>query len=157
VKLVAPPDGHRHLRDERQQPARLLGVVAQAARAVDRFGDVRDHAAAPAAELVAEDPEAPGEAAADGALRDDAALGPVTLAQRRGLDHEPPFGQANLERRVVELARRPAADSGRERLVDLPVEPHRVTARAEREPVEVDRSAHRVPYHRARRALMHRG
>ncbi len=65
--------------DELEEPAGNVRIRRQPARALDRLVGVRDDAAAPAAELVPEDPEARRAAAADGALRDDAALGAATV------------------------------------------------------------------------------
>src|SRR5919106_3078983 len=64
-QLVATPDRPRNLRNELQDPARDLRIVSQAPRALDRFVDVRDNSATPAAHLVAEDPEMTRPAATD--------------------------------------------------------------------------------------------
>ena len=63
---------------------------------------------------------------------------PVVVAHGRLLDDEPPFRHAHHERRVVEIARRPALGTRCHSLVDTPVQPHGVPTGAEREPVELD-------------------
>ena len=65
-----------------EQPSRDHGVVGQPARAVHRLGDVRDDAAPLAPHLVAEDPPAAQQAAADGAARDHARAAPRRRAAR---------------------------------------------------------------------------
>jgi hypothetical protein len=77
VQLVTTPDRRRHLRHELEQPPRAVGIGAEAARALDRLGEVGDHAIAPAAHLVTEEPEPACRACADRAFGDDAALGAV--------------------------------------------------------------------------------
>jgi hypothetical protein len=53
------------------------------------------------------------------------------------LDHDRSFGEFDLERGVVELARRPALPAHGQRFADTSVEPDEVLARAERQPVQV--------------------
>ena len=106
-------------------------------RALDRLRDVGDDAVAPAADLVAEEAEAPGCSCADRTLGDDAPL--ATLApSRRLLDHEPPFRHLHFEGRVVELRAVPVLQPRRDRLEDKAIQTNGVTARAERQPIPVD-------------------
>jgi hypothetical protein len=58
--------------------------------ALDCLADIRDHSVAPAAHLVAEDPEAPCKAASDRAFCNNAPATSVVVANRCLLDHEPP-------------------------------------------------------------------
>jgi hypothetical protein len=115
-------------------------LLAQTSRAFNGLGDVGNDALAPAADLVAEEPEAPEGTCADGTLGDDAVLRSLT-PRRRLLDHEPALRQVDLQGRVVEIAAIAVLESGREPFEDLPVQPNGVAARAERQPVELD--AHR--------------
>ena len=71
AEFVASPDGRRHLRHELEDPAGAIRVVAQAERTRDRLGDIGDDAVAPAADLVAKEPEAPRRARADRTSCDD--------------------------------------------------------------------------------------
>jgi hypothetical protein len=73
--------------------------------ALNCLADIGDNSLAPAAHLVAEDPEAPSPAATDRTLRDDSTLGSVAIADRCLLYHEPPLRHTHLERRVVQVAR----------------------------------------------------
>ena len=114
-------------------------IRAQANRAFDGLGDVGYDAVAPAAHLVAEEPQTPGPAIADGASSDDSALGAVAVRDRCLLDHEASLRHAHLERGVVEVADRVDGGSTPSRLEDAAVEADEVSARAERQPVEVDR------------------
>ena len=105
AELVASPDGRRHLRHELEEPPCAVGIVAQAARALDRLGDVRDDTVAPASDLVAEDPEAGLlDALPTGPSGDDAHARQGRPADRRLLDHVPGLRHAHLERGVVEVA-----------------------------------------------------
>jgi hypothetical protein len=70
--------------------------------------------------------------AADGTFGDDAPLAAVVVGHGCLLDDEPTSRNLNLERGVVEVAARPAAQPRRDELVDAPVETYRVTARTER-------------------------
>jgi hypothetical protein len=72
------------------------------------------------------------------ALGDDAPLLAAPVVDRRLLDHERSLRDFDLQRGVVEVARRPPLEPRCNRLEDASVQPHRVAARAEREPVEVD-------------------
>jgi hypothetical protein len=103
-------------------------VVRQSLRAVDRLGDVWDHPSAPASVLVAEDPQRSSQAAADGALGDDAAQGPVSVRDRRHLDHELSLRHSDFKPRVVEVTGRSLLQPRRQRLEDPPVQPHGMTA-----------------------------
>jgi hypothetical protein len=116
----------------REKLTGLIRVVGQAAWALHGLGDVGDDAVAPAAQLVAEDPQSSRPAAADSAFADDATVGAVAVADRRRLDHEPTLRHAHLKRRVVEIASGPPRQPRRNRLVDLSVQPYRVTARTQR-------------------------
>jgi hypothetical protein len=120
-------------------PSQIL-VIRQSPRALDCLVGVRDGSATPAPHLVPEDPKASRPAASDRTFGDDATLGAVVVGRRRLLDHIARLRYANLERRVVEVARRASLDPSCDRLEDSPVQPNRVAAGAEREPVEVDPS-----------------
>ena len=107
-------------------------------RASDCLGDVWDDPITPAANLVPKDPKAPCPTRSDCAFRNDTPLGPVGIANRGLLDHEPSLRHVDDERRVIEIAGRTASQSCCNCLVDAAVEPHRMTTRAERQPVEID-------------------
>jgi len=124
--------------DELEEPAGNVRIRRQLPGALDRLVGVRDDAAAPAAELVPEDPEAGCAAAADSALGNDAALGTATVPHRSLLDHVGAFRQLQAESSVVEGKRVPPLEPRDHPLVDAPVQPHRVPAGAERQPVELD-------------------
>jgi hypothetical protein len=104
----------------------------------DCFVDVRNDSSTPAAHLVAEDPDPSRPAASDGSFGNNATLGSVAVADRRLLDHEPARRRTHFECSVVEVAGRPPFEPSRYSLEDAPVQPHRVAAGAEREPVQVD-------------------
>ena len=57
AQLVAAPDGPGHARDQLEDAAGDVGVGGEPSRAADRPLEVGDRAPAPAAELVAEEPE----------------------------------------------------------------------------------------------------
>jgi hypothetical protein len=81
VELVAAPDGGRRLRHELEHAPGDGRVAAQPARALDRLADVGDRAAAPAPDLVAEQPKTPERAKADGPAGDDATLAVLGAAE----------------------------------------------------------------------------
>jgi hypothetical protein len=138
VELVASPDGCRHRGHEVEDPLREQRVVRHPLWALHGFADVRDHAAAPAADLVAKDAQRTSPAAPDRTLGHDASQSAVPSEDRAHLDHEAASQNAHLERRVVKIAWRPPLDSSRDRLEHPAVEAHRTTTGAERKPVEVD-------------------
>jgi hypothetical protein len=90
-------------------------------------GDVGDDTVTPTANLVPEDPKTPSPALSDCAFGDDASLPTVRIGNRSLLDHEPSLRYVHLERGVIEVAGRPPPDPRRNRLVDAPVQPHRMT------------------------------
>ena len=112
--------------------------------ALDCFGDVGYDTVAPAAQLIAEDPQMPGPAASDRASGDDVAFGAVVVRDWRLFDHEASLRHAHLERGVVEVARGSMPEQRRSGLVDAPVDCHGMSARAERQPVQVDGDILRV-------------
>jgi hypothetical protein len=61
------------MRSPIQHSLRQIRVVCQPLRALDRLVDVRDDSPAPAAHLVAENPETVDPAASDGTFGNDAA------------------------------------------------------------------------------------
>ena len=89
--LVATPDERRHGGYEIEEALRRERVSCQSPWAFDRFTDIRDHAVAPATDLVTKDPEASGPAASDRALDYDASRctrcrrGPAPARSRTGL------------------------------------------------------------------------
>ncbi len=105
----------------------------------DRLVRIGDGASAPSTDLVAEQPEPSRPSRPDRALGDDATLSSALVWDRRGLDDEPAVGDAHLQGGVEESAPRAMLDEGFDRLVDLPVQADHVAARAQRDPVEVDR------------------
>jgi hypothetical protein len=100
-----------------EQPPCAFGIVAQALRALDRLGNIRNDAVAPAAHLVAEEAQAAGCACADRASGDDAALAAFAPC-RRLLDHESSLGHVYFERRVVEVGAVAVLQARRDRLED---------------------------------------
>jgi hypothetical protein len=115
-----------------------LGIARQPDRPAHRRAQIRDVAATPAAHLVAKHAQAPEAASADGARGDDAPARLVGVGRRSELDRVPLLADVDGEHRVVEVAARPVAAGGRDRLEHAPVEAHAVAARAERDPVQVD-------------------
>jgi hypothetical protein len=77
----------------------------------------------PYTDLVAEDPKSACPATADGTSGDDAPLLAAQVCDRRLLDDERLFSDFDLERGVVEIARRTPLDPCHERLVGKTVEP----------------------------------
>jgi hypothetical protein len=86
----------------------------------------------PAAELVPEQRDAPGPAAADRAFGNHATLNAVLERDGCLLDHESALWHAHLERSVVEVAGPPMLESRCHCFEDAAVQPHRMPARAER-------------------------
>jgi hypothetical protein len=74
----------------------------------------------------------------DRSLGDDASLAAVAGWDRGHLDHEPTLRPANLERRVIEVTGTPPLEPRGDCLEDAPVQPHRMVARSQRQPVQVD-------------------
>ncbi len=138
AQLVTAPYGHRHQRHQIEEPPRAVWIIAEAARAIDRFGDVGDEAVAPAAHLVSEKPEPTCGACSNGTLDDYATLGAVAWSDRRHLDHETPFRRTNLQSRVIEVASISPFEPRRKRLEDEAVHSDRVTTCSERQPVQVN-------------------
>jgi hypothetical protein len=122
-QLVAPPDRRGHFRHQFEQPPCLFGVLAQALRALDRLGNVRDDAFAPATDLVAEEPEAAGCADADRAFRDDPSLSACAPC-RRLLNHKPALGHTYFECRVVEIGAATMLQTRGKRFEHEPVQAH---------------------------------
>ena len=116
---------------EFEQPLGVLAPIAQSDWAFDGLGDVGDGSFVPAADLVAEEPEAPERASADGALGDHAAARAFTPG-RGLLDNEAPLGRVHLQRRVVEVATIAVLAPGRKPLEHLSVQADGVSAGAER-------------------------
>ena len=65
-----------------EQPAGCLAIAAESAGSADRVAEIRNRAAAPAADLVAKQPEPAGLAAADGAGGDDASARLISVRRR---------------------------------------------------------------------------
>ena len=124
-----------------------LFVRTQSPRAVNGLGDIRDVAATPDANFVAEDAKAARPPAANGALGDDPALAATPVVDRRLLDYVSALRQLQLQRGVVEIARRSSLQSCRHRLVDAAVQPDEVAARPQRQPVEVHRGVSTIQHH----------
>jgi len=137
-EFVATPYGRGNVGSQVEDPPGYIWIIRQSLRTFDRFIDIQDDSATPAAHLVAEDPEASRPAASDRTFGNHATLLAVVVADGRLLDHEASLGHLHDERGVVEIARRPSLKPRCDRLEDASVQPHRVAARAEREPVEVD-------------------
>ena len=119
-----------------------LGVLGDAARACDRFGEVGDDAVAPASHLVAEETEPPGGACSRRVSRRRRRA--RRCSRRRLLDDERALGEENPKGRVIEVAGLPPLRRGRRppgRRASF-----RRTEKAagtEGEPVEVDRGRSR--------------
>jgi hypothetical protein len=137
LELVASPRRRRHRRQKPEHAAGNRRVAGQQPWALDRLGDVGYQSVPPAADLVAKEPEPPEQRGADWSLGDDAAARGAA-GNRRHLDHEARLGETELQRRVVEVAATPPLEPGRDRLEYAPVQPDRVSARTERQPVEED-------------------
>jgi hypothetical protein len=99
----------------------------------------------PQTDIVAEHPKSACPATADGASGDDAPLLAAQVWDRRLLDDERPLWDVDLERRVVEIARRTPLNPSHERLVGATVEPDEVPTCPERQPEQVDRGVRVVP------------
>jgi hypothetical protein len=90
--------------------------------ALDRLRDVGYHPVTPAAQLVAEDPEASRTAAPDRAFGDDATLRAVAASDGSLLDHEASLRHAYDERRVIEVAGRAPFEAGHHAFEDPSVQ-----------------------------------
>src|SRR5215213_3892550 len=140
-ELITTPYWSRDLCDQLEHAPRVIVIAGQSPRALHRLGDVWDVPSEPQANLVAEDSISGRPTAAYGATGDDAPLATAQIRDRRLFDDVGSLGDLDLERGVVEVACRTSLHQGRQRFVDATVEPDGVSARAEREPVEVDRGA----------------
>ena len=138
AELVAPPNRRRRERHEIKDALSELRVIREPLRALDGLGDVGDDAAGPAAELVAEDAEAPCPASADRPAGDGPTLLAVPAQNWSRLDHESAFRHPDHERRVVEVARRATLEPRGESLEDLSVQAYGLAAGAERQPVQIN-------------------
>jgi hypothetical protein len=139
VKLVTAPDRRGNVGRQREQPAGAARIDAEATRALDGIGRIRDLAVAPAADLVSEEAESAGRTDSHRPLGNDATRGGIPISHRRLFDHEAGLRQPHLERRVIQIAPISALESGDNCLEDQSVEPDRVATRPERQPVQVDR------------------
>jgi hypothetical protein len=127
--LVAAPDETRNGGHEVEDVLSERWVVCQVLWAFDCLADIWDNAVAPAAYLVAEDPETSRPAASDRTFGNNAALPAVLVADWCLLDHEAAIRHAHHKPRVIEVARRSPCESRSDRLEDPPVQPHRVATR----------------------------
>ncbi len=138
MRLVTSPRQWRHGSDEAEDAEREQSIGREPLRAVDGLCEIGYHAVAPAVHLVAEDPETPRPPAPDSTLDGDAPSVARASRDRGHLDDESALRDVDDECGVIEIARLPVLDRGRERLEDASVETDRVATGAEREPVEVD-------------------
>jgi hypothetical protein len=137
VEFIASPYRRGHGRGEVEKPASDRGIVAQPARASHRLAEIRNRPAAPTADLVAKQAQPADVAAPDGARADHAPARLVGVGRRRELDRVATAIQFDDERRVVEVASLPMAPRRIDGLEDPAVEAHGVTARAERDPIQI--------------------
>jgi hypothetical protein len=113
-------------------------VACHPAGRTHRLAQVRDRAAAPAADLVAKEAQPADEAAPDGARGYHSATGLVGVRRRSDLDRVAIASQLDDEGRVVEIAPWAMPARGVEGLENATVEPDgRVTTRAQRNPIEI--------------------
>lgn len=138
-ELIATPCRSRHPRDGRQHATRAPFVVAQAHRAVHCLSHVRDAAAMPNPDLVAKHAQATCPGVAYGAFRDDSPLVSAQVGNRGLLDDVGLPSNFDLERRVIEIAGRAPLPPRRDYLERAAVVFDRVSAGAQRKPVQVDR------------------
>jgi hypothetical protein len=116
-------------------------VACHPAGRTHRLAQVRDRAAAPAADLVAKEAQPADEAAPDGAGGYHSATGLVGVRRRSDLDRVAIASQLDDEGRVVEIAPWAIPARGVEGLENATVEPDgRVTTRAQRNPIGISRS-----------------
>ena len=94
--------------------------------------------AGPDADLVAEHPKSSGPPASYGAFGNDSTLFAAQIGDRSLLDHELLAWKLDLQGRVIEVISRPTAQGRGQGLVDATIDPDRMPAGAEREPVQVD-------------------
>ena len=132
------------LGDQSEHLLGALRVARQPPGALDRLVDVRDDPASPATHLVAEDAQPPGPATATGPSATTPRSAPLRPQSARSRSRSG-LPVPHLERRVIEVACRPPLQPGRDHLEDASAQPHAVSARPEREPVQVDagRGVHR--------------
>jgi hypothetical protein len=94
---------------------------------------------APEPDLVAKDQKPARPATPDGTPGDDTPLFAAQVRDGRLFDDVCPFRYFDLEGGVIEVASRTPLDPRSQRLIDATVEPDEVPARAEGQPVQVDR------------------
>src|SRR4051795_208435 len=104
-------------------------VAGQSPGTLYGLDDVGDVPVSPQPDLVAKDPKPARPATADGACGDHATLLATQVRDRRLLDHEPRFGDLDLERGVVKITRRTPLDPRHHRLVRKTVQPDQEPAR----------------------------
>jgi hypothetical protein len=139
--FVATPNGRQHVRHQVEHALGWFWIVRQSPRALDRLADVWDDTVLPPTHLVAEDPEAPAQRlpTAPSATTPRGARcreGPVSSRPR----NDPPARAPRVRSDAGPLG--PPLEPCRRRLIDASVQPHRMTARAQREPVEIDARSH---------------
>jgi len=123
--------------DEVDHPGCDGRIGADQQRAVDSPRGVRDDAVGPAAQLVAQDPEATGPPGPDGPLGDDTPSGAERVGHRRQLDREALPSHRHHQRAVVERAARPPLSRGDQCLEQQTVASYAGPARAERQPQQL--------------------
>jgi hypothetical protein len=96
-QFIAPPHEGRNVGNKVEQLPRALRVVAEALRARDGLGDIRDVAVPPAPDLVAEESQTTSEARDNWALGDDTTVGGAA-PRRCLLDYERSFWYLHLQR-----------------------------------------------------------
>ncbi len=125
--------------EKSRRPRRALGGAEGAG---DGFGNVRDVATGPAAHLVPERSAPPQPCCPDRSLTEHASILVGDIRQRPHLDGIGLLVEADHQTGVIEVERCPASAPGREPLVHATVEPHEVSARPERQPIEVHPARH---------------
>ena len=153
VQFVASPDRRRHRGGEFEDATTGGGVFAEALGAFDGFGDVGYASVVPAADLVAKQGTAGETTASHRPFSHDATFVGGIVPDGCHLDDVPFVGDANFQRRVVEVAPGAVLEPRGDELERQAVQTYAASAGAERQPVEIHgRVAHHGPGVRGRAA-----
>jgi hypothetical protein len=138
LQLVTSPHGSRDGCDEIEQPGGDQRIAREPAGPADRLTQIRYRPITPAAHLVAKHAQPPDVAAADGAGPDHASTRLVSVRRGRDLDRVAIAVEFDRERCVIDVASLSMPARSCDRLEDPAVEADGVTARAKRDPIEID-------------------
>jgi hypothetical protein len=137
-ELVPPPGQRRNRREDVEKIGNLGPVIAQALRAGHSLSQIRDTSIAPAANLVAEQPETAEPSRSDRSFADDPVIGGVDVPHRSHLDHEGVAPFAHFEGAVIEVINVAALAKSRRRFEETTIETHRPATGSKWQPEEIN-------------------